>query len=55
MRNQWEYKRTSAYDLKEDTLNKLGREGWELITVYNEKSTGTPWAIFKREVPREFV
>jgi len=34
----------------EEKLNKLGEEGWELVSMHNPKSGRSIMAIFKREV-----
>jgi len=47
---KWEYK--IAYTSSEDELNRLGREGWELVATYtgdSNRSISTPYCVFKRE------
>jgi hypothetical protein len=39
-------------DAKSAMLDKLGVDGWELITIHGEwASPGPDWLIFKRELP----
>ena len=46
----WEYKVETTTNLVLDlTLNRLGKEGWELINVDSKETKGVRECIFKRE------
>ncbi len=51
---KWEYKVT--HDLRESELNKLGNEGWELVTIVAEvsghadRTSSSVYAYFKRQL-----
>lgn len=48
---QWEYKILANFSLwsAEDELNKLGEEGWELVTVRQDPFNNlNEYAVFKR-------
>ena len=53
---KWEYLRRNGRDLYTDELNKLGSEGWELVSHSTTHSGGWPVGstehhyVFKREV-----
>ena len=53
---RWEYHTCSIYprDLYHKCLNRIGREGWELVTVIPTTeaggSPGSPMFIFKRQI-----
>ena len=44
---KWEYK--VVYSLEEIEANKLGEEGWELLTFKSSKPGADEFAWFKRE------
>ena len=55
---KWEYKKVhfrDEYEVDEDTLNKFGNDGWELVIYISGDYIGTPQGragveiIFKRE------
>ena len=46
----YEYKRLKGWEVFSiDALNKLGAEGWELVSVYYDKLTNENMFIFKKE------
>jgi len=45
---KWEYKWVQEPDDK--TLNALGAQGWELVTVVNTSGSGILRAYFKRPI-----
>lgn len=47
---KWEYHITAGSQTQE-TLNSLGNEGWELVTVYLSSSGGYNVFVFKRPKP----
>lgn len=34
---KWEYKQVSKVAMRDDELNQLGDEGWELVTVFRDQ------------------
>lgn len=46
---QWQYEIDSGNDVSEATANRLGMDGWELVTVYQQHE-GDFRAIYKRPV-----
>jgi len=49
---RWEYTVLNVkYTLFEEEANKLGAQGWELVSVSGVGSTSTPWYHFKRRLP----
>lgn len=56
---QWEYlrhllERWGGGEQKED-LNELGREGWELVSIYLMSDERTPIGIFKRPIKNKEI
>lgn len=43
---RYEYRMLSGLDLED--LNKLGNEGWELVTIQRDYKTERHWYYFKR-------
>ena len=49
---QWEYKEMSARHYNDETLNKIGSEGWEMVTS-TTSGGGTFSFIFKKPKPKQ--
>jgi hypothetical protein len=53
---KWEYHFYQAgsgrdFEQAEETMNNLGRTGWELVTTYTDPA-GRPVFVFKRPLPQ---
>jgi len=49
---RWEYTSlTVKYTIFEEEANKLGAQGWELVSVGGIGITNTPTYLFKRRLP----
>jgi len=47
---QWEYLVRDGFEIPlNDSLNKLGEQGWELVSTCNSVRAGVTRLIFKRE------
>lgn len=48
---QWEYRLSGKLDIKQEDLNQLGAQGWELVTIDQRILNGSDYTvtyIFKR-------
>ena len=45
---KWEY--FTDYSLERHDLDRLGSQGWELITIQRDYKTSRHWFYFKREI-----
>ena len=48
---KWEYKKTGVLD--EISMNRLGKEGWELVAAIGFSSGATATMFFKRPIKED--